>query len=59
MTAFPDSFVCVLAAELGLTPVEVRKHLADAVRAGLLAVEDHPTDPSMAYLVARFPGELA
>jgi predicted ArsR family transcriptional regulator len=59
MTANHDSLASGLAAELGITEVEVRRHLADAVRAGLLAVEDHATDPSMARLVARFPGESA
>ena len=55
----PEPLARVLAAELGITEIEVRRHVAEAVRAGLLAVEDHPTEPSMARLIARFPGESA
>lgn len=59
MTATPESLTAVLAAELGITQAEVRGHLAEAVRAGLLGIEDDLTDPSMVRPVARFPGESA
>ncbi|MDP9428664.1 MAG: hypothetical protein M3Q47_07225 [Actinomycetota bacterium] len=44
MSTEPEPLVRILAAELGITEIEVRRHVAEAVRAGLVGVENHPTD---------------